>query len=280
MSNIRKTDNKSARKIIKIDESKCTGCGLCVSSCAEGALKIINGKAKLVSEVYCDGLGACLGECPEGALTIEEREAAGFDEASTEEHIKQMRTATNDEQLPCGCPSTTVKFFVEEDGQTAASPPRCDIGTLRGALMRGEVKSQTASSHAPLNIKSALTQWPVQLTLIPPDAPFLRERDLVIAADCVAYAYGNFHQDFLKGKALVIGCPKLDAIETYQDKLIEIFKRAKVKSVTVLHMEVPCCSGIVFITKKALAAANRTDISAREITIGMKGDIKSESKLF
>lgn len=256
MNDTKKADKeKGLRKIIRIDESKCTGCGLCVPSCAEGALKIINGKAKLVSEVYCDGLGACLGECPEGALTIEEREAAGFDETATEEHIKQLKNAAKDEQLPCGCPSTTVKFFVEEGGA---------------------VKSQTVSNRAPMSIKSMLTQWPVQLTLIPPDAPFLRERDLLIAADCTAYAYGSFHPEFLKGKALVIGCPKLDAIETYQDKLMEIFKKAKVKSVTVLHMEVPCCTGLAHTAKKALVAADKSDTPFKTVVIGINGEVKEK----
>jgi ferredoxin len=244
-----KPTKKGARKIVTIDESKCTGCGLCVPACAEGALQIINGKAKLVSEIYCDGLGACLGECPEGAITIEERVANYFDETATKQHIKQQKTAPQ-EPLPCGCPSTAIRFF--------------------------DNKISNKTDDSGLKINPTLSHWPIQLTLVPPTALFLKNHDLVITADCVSYAYGNFHQDFLKEKALVIACPKLDNTEAYLNKLTEIFKSANIKSVTVLHMEVPCCSGLVLITKKALMAANMK-IPAKEITISIQGNIKSES---
>ena len=238
--------DKAKRKIVKIDESKCTGCGLCVPSCAEGALQIVNGKAKLVSEVYCDGLGACLGECPEGAITIEEREANEFDQQAAEKHLQNIK----EKPLPCGCPGTAVRSFT----------PACEES-------QGNVK-----------VLSRLTQWPIQLMLVPPTAPFLQGRDLVIAADCVSYAYGNFHEEFLKNKALVIACPKLDDTEFYLDKLTQMFKLSNINSVTVLHMEVPCCSGIVQLTKMALREAGKK-IPAKDITIGIKGDIKEEKPI-
>lgn len=246
--------DKAKRKIVKINESKCNGCGLCVASCAEGALQIINGKAKLVSETYCDGLGACLCECPEAAITIEERNANEFNQEATEKHLHDMKKAERvvhkEETLPCGCPGTAVRSFT----------PSCE-GT------KSNVKAT-----------SRLAQWPVQLALVPPTAPFLQGRDLVIAADCVSYAYGNFHEEFLKNKALVIACPKLDDTEFYLDKLTQMFKLSDINSVTVLHMEVPCCSGIVHLTKKALNDAGKK-IPAKDITIGIKGDIKEEKPI-
>jgi ferredoxin len=246
---INKTTKNGTRKIVTIDENKCNGCGLCLPACAEGALQIINGKAKLVSETYCDGLGACLGECPEGAITIEERVAKEFDETATKQHLEKQKAA-NKEPLPCDCPSLAIRFSDDKISNEPKNP-----GVKMG---------------------STLSHWPIQLTLIPPTAPFLQNHDLIIVADCVSYAYGNFHQDFLKKKALVIACPKLDNTKDYINKLTEIFKSANIKSVTVLHMEVPCCSGLVLITKKALIAANKK-MPAKEITISIQGNIKSES---
>ncbi|MFA5793964.1 MAG: 4Fe-4S binding protein [Candidatus Brocadiia bacterium] len=240
---------KTKRKIVKIDESKCTGCGQCVTGCVEGALKIVNGKAKLVSETYCDGLGACIGECPEGAITIENREVSPFSLAAAEKHKEQAAAKT----LPCGCPSSQVRDLSNE---------RCPSAT------------------APFSVRpdSRLANWPIQLMLVPSTAPFLQNRDLVIAADCTSYAYADFHQDFISGKSLIIACPKLDDSQYYLEKLTDIFKTAKIKSITVLHMEVPCCSGLVHITKKALESSEKK-IPAREITIGIKGDIKAQSDI-
>ena len=222
------------RKIVHIDEEKCTGCGDCIPNCAEGALQIIDGKAKLVKEIYCDGLGACLGHCPEDAITIEEKEADSFNEEATKKHLDDMKKEKN-KDLPCGCPGTAVKSFKK--------------------------------------FKSELTQWPVQLMLVPVEAPFLKDRDLLIAADCVPFSYPDFHQDYLKDKALVIGCPKLDAATIYEEKLAEIFKRNNIKSITVLHMEVPCCFGLVRIVKEALRLSGKK-IPFKEVTIGIKGDVK------
>ncbi len=237
--------SKTARKIVKIDEEKCDGCGLCVPSCAEGAIQVINGKARLVSEIYCDGLGACLGECPMGAITIEERVADAFDEKATEQHLAEKETEPS---IPCGCPSARVAQFERE---------------IPGP-------SFTSEGPAP---RSYLAHWPVQLTLVPPKAPFLQGTDLLLAADCAPFAYANFHQDFLKDHSLLIACPKLDNMDAHVKKLTDILQQSSVKSLTVLHMEVPCCFGLVFMAKQALQASGK-DIPFRDVTIGIKGDIK------
>ena len=227
------------RKIVRIDEEKCTGCGLCIPNCAEGALQIVDGKAKLVKDIYCDGLGACLGHCPEDAITIEERDAKSFDEEATKKHLKDLKKKEQQKELPCGCPGTAVKSF----------------------------KKRATKSE------SELTQWPVQLMLVPVTAPYLKDADLLIAADCVPFSYPDFHQDFLKGKVLVIGCPKLDAATIYEEKLAEIFKMNNIKSVTVMHMEVPCCFGLNQIVNEALRLSGKK-ILLKEITVGIRGDLK------
>lgn len=240
---------KTVRKIVKIDEDKCNGCGACIISCAEGALEIIDGKAKLVSEKYCDGLGNCL-DCPQGAISIEEREADEFNEAAVEEHLKSPET---EEKLACGCSSATVQEF---EKQTEAKSPAVE----------------TPKS----TVKSRLGHWPVQLTLVPPTAPFLKGADLVLAADCVPFSYAGFHQDFLgDNKALLVACPKLDDFQAHQDKLNEVLKQSGIKSLTVLHMEVPCCSGLVHMAKQAILASGNV-VPFRDITISIQGDIKTD----
>jgi NAD-dependent dihydropyrimidine dehydrogenase PreA subunit len=241
---------KTIRKIVKIDEDKCTGCGACIISCAEGALKIIDGKAKLVSEKYCDGLGNCL-DCPEGAISIEEREAEEFDEAAVEEHLK---TEKAEDMLPCGCPSSSVTEFdrTVEESVTATPVP--------GPSGNG--------------LKSRLGHWPVQLTLVPPTAPFLKGADVILAADCVPFAYGAFHRDFLGDRALLVACPKLDNFQAHQEKLTEILKQSGLKSLTVVRMEVPCCGGLVQMVRQAILNS-RNVIPYREVVIGIKGDIIS-----
>ena len=239
---------KVLRRIVKIDEEKCNGCGACVPACAEGALQIINGKAKLVSDKYCDGLGACLGECPQGAISVEEREADEFDEEATKHHLEGMEDIM--EELPCGCPSATVREFEKSEAIETA---------LR------EVTDQ----------QSMLSHWPVQLALVPPTAPFLQKADLVLAADCVPFAYTGFHPDFLKGRALLVACPKLDDFQVHLRKLTDILSRSEVKSLTVVHMEVPCCFGLVYMAKQAMRLSGK-NIPFEEVAIGIKGDVKSK----
>jgi len=237
------------RSVVRIDEEKCTGCGLCILACAEGALKIVDGKAKLISDKYCDGLGACLGECPQGAITIEKREAEEFDEEAVEEHLKRkplvpaVHHAHSSHQ---SCPSAQVMHFERN-------------------LTEKEIV------NIPEEMESMLIQWPVQLTLLPTNAPFLENADLLIAADCVPFAYANFHNNFLRGRKLVVGCPKLDDAEFYKKKLTEIFKRSNIKSVTVVNMEVPCCFGLYRLVKEALDSSGKP-ISLRQETISIKGN--------
>jgi Pyruvate/2-oxoacid:ferredoxin oxidoreductase delta subunit len=235
------------RKIVKIDEEKCDGCGICVPSCAEGAIQIIDGKAKLVSETYCDGLGACLGECPLDAITIEEREASVFDEEAAIQHMKHE--AHLKEELPCGCPSSTVTQFEKQDA-TATAPA-------------DEICQQSMLGH-----------WPVQLTLVPPTAPFLQGADLVLTADCVPFAYANFHHDFIKDHALLVACPKLDDFEAHRSKLTDILRSSNIKSLTIVYMEVPCCAGLVHMAKQAIGASGK-DIPLKEVMIGIRGDVIS-----
>lgn len=243
------------RKIVQIDEEKCTGCGLCIPNCAEGALQIVDGKAKLITDKFCDGLGACLGHCPEDAITIIEREAEDFDEKALEIHLHKQKEAVRAPQPKpgpefTGCPSSRVLQF---------QPPQSSVDSGP----KGSAVSQ-------------LTQWPVQLKLVPVEAPYFQDADLLIAADCVPFAYPDFHQDFLKGKALVVGCPKLDDIQFYREKLTAIFKANKIKSVTVPFMEVPCCFGLVKATEDAIEASGK-DIPLKKVKIGIRGDIKPDA---
>lgn len=240
------------RSIIQIDEEKCNGCGLCVPNCAEGALQIIDGKARLVGDILCDGLGACLGHCPQGALTIEEREAVEFDEKAVHEHLKK------EEPLPCGCPSTAMQTIKPQHGGCPGSAMR---------TMTPQAAPESRSTGA-----SELTHWPVQLRLVPPNAPFLKNADLVICADCVPFAVPDFHARYLFGRAVVIGCPKLDDVAYYKQKLVEMFKASRPMRVTVLRMEVPCCGGLAQIALEARAEAI-PDTPLEVHVIGIQGGI-------
>ena len=246
------------RKIVQIDQEKCNGCGLCVPSCAEGAIRIVDGKAVLAADNLCDGLGACLGECPQDAIRVIEREADEFDEAAVAEHLKVS-------------------------GQERHSPHRQPVSSPPASHHGGGCPGSRAMSFAPSpaastdteggSRRSRLGQWPVQLHLVPTNAPYFQNADLLIAADCVPFAYGDFHKDFLAGKALVIGCPKLDDNNYYQQKLTELFRVSTIKSITVLRMEVPCCGGIVMAARQALSASGK-EIPFREIVIGIQGGVK------
>ena len=233
---------RAARNIVKIDEEKCNGCGACILSCLEGALKIIDGKARLVSETYCDGLGNCL-DCPEGAITIEERAAAEFDEAAVERHLREGEP----ESSPAGsCPPEPVTRITADAG------------------------AATGTSRTPE--KSGLGHWPIQLALVPPTAPFLKGADLVLAADCVPFACAGFHREFLgENRALVVACPKLDDFQAHQEKLNQIVEKSGIRSLTVLHMEVPCCSGLVHMARQAVLA-NDNVLPLGDVTIGIKGE--------
>lgn len=216
------------RNIINIDEEKCNGCGLCVDACHEGALKMVDGKAKLVSESYCDGLGDCLPECPTGAITIEKREAEAYDEELVKENMLKNKEKASEEPLACGCPGTHAKKINRKNDNS--------------------FKSQM-TSQAPL--QSQLNQWPCQIKLVPVKAPYLANAHLLIAADCTAYAYADLHNKFMKNKITLIGCPKLDSGD-YSEKLTEILKNNDIKSITIVRMEVPCCGGIVNAVKQTL----------------------------
>ena len=247
------------RKIIRIDESKCDGCGLCASACAEGAIKIIDGKARLASETYCDGLGACLGGCPQGALTVEEREALVFDEGAVREHMKKERPAENPHAAPHGgCPSARMMDF--------GSAPS---GERRTAGASGDGAPRRAA-------QSALSHWPVQLHLISPAAPYFQNADVLLAADCVAYALGGFHEGYLQGRRLSIACPKLDSDqEEYVEKVRCLIDEAKINTLTVMIMQVPCCSGLLAMAKTAAQSAKRK-VPVKAVVVGLKGDILSE----
>lgn len=229
------------RNIVKIDEEKCNGCGQCVTACAEGAIEIINGKARLVSDVYCDGLGACLGHCPQDAITIEQREAAEFDEEATKAYLAGQKQAAP----PSGCPGLAAHLFETEN--SAAEPETGDVA-------------------------SKLGHWPVQLKLVARTAPYFDNADLLLVADCVPVAMGDFHQRLLKGRAVAMGCPKLDDAQFYVEKLADILSANAIRSLTVVHMEVPCCSGLTRVAREAVAAGGNPK-TFEDVTVSIRGDV-------
>ena len=246
----------AVRKIVRIDEELCDGCGICIPSCAEGALRVVDGKARLLGDNLCDGLGACLGECPQGAITVEERQAEGFDEEAVKLHLEAQGTSEAPRHMPeahgrgGGCPGAKVlQFHDDRDAaQIAKEPPRQP---------------------------SQLRQWPVQLHLIPPTAPYLKGTDVLLAADCAAYALADFHDKHLKGRSLAIACPKLDqGMDSYLAKLIAMIDQAEINSLSVMIMEVPCCGGLVNLAKQAVSRASRK-VPVRQLVVGVRGDILS-----
>jgi Pyruvate/2-oxoacid:ferredoxin oxidoreductase delta subunit len=242
------------RNIVEIDEEKCDGCGLCVIECAEGALEIRDGKAKIIKEMYCDGLGACIGECPQEALTIVKKEADHFDEEAMEEHLKTLRGKQAKEsppELEAGCPGAKL---VHLQSQPAAAP----------------MQEREASV-------SALRNWPVQIHLLPVSAPFFQGAELLIAADCVPFAMGGFHSQLLQGKILAIGCPKLDDTGFYIDKLSQIFANNEIKSITIGYMEVPCCAGLLHVVHKALEAGGKA-IPVDTVKVSIRGELLQEEE--
>ncbi len=239
------------RKMIEIDQEKCDGCGQCTIACAEGALELIDGKATLVADLYCDGLGACIGECPQGALTIMEREADPFDE----EAVEQRLTAEEQKSAPtlaCGCPSSSA---------VALNPACAGSGKIQGSGGR----------------TSSLGHFPVKLQLLGPGAPFLMGADLVLLADCTAACYPDLHSELLPGKAVAMGCPKLDDLEAHIRRLTEIIEHSALKSLTVAHMEVPCCSGFVHAAKEALKRSGKA-LPLNRIEIGRDGKVLARER--
>jgi ferredoxin len=247
---------KVNRKIIQIDEDLCDGCGDCIVSCAEAALELVDGKARLVQDKYCDGLGACIGECPTGALKIIEREAEDFDEDAVERRIEDLKEVQDQTgAMACGCPSANIKEIRPMSACQAANEPT-DQGSTGAEL----------------------THWPVKIRLVPPTATFLKNRDLLVAADCVPFAYPDFHRDFIKDKVVLVGCPKFDNQQEYIDKFAGIFAEAEIKSVTVAIMEVPCCSGLPLIVKKAMEISGR-QIPTEKVIISAQGGIMKKERL-
>lgn len=254
------------RKIIEINEEKCNGCGLCVPNCAEGAIQIIDGKAKLVSDIYCDGLGACLGHCPEDALKIVERDAEEFDEEAVEELLKsQGKTFT-----PQNHASHGHQHQHQHHGHHGGGCPGSRMMEFNKEVEADKIEA-VGSGDIEIKIKSQLKQWPVQLKLVPPNAPYFQNAELLITADCVPFAYPNYHLDLLKNKAVVIGCPKLDDLEFYVDKLTQIIELNDLKSVTVAYMEVPCCQGIVMAAETALRRSGKA-VRLNKVKIGIQGN--------
>lgn len=289
------------RDIVKIDEDLCNGCGLCIPNCHEGALQIIEGKARLVSDLMCDGLGACLGHCPEGAITVENREAEAYNEtevmklmidkgqATVIAHLKHLKEHNEIAFVKEGVavlkqhgnrPGFNVQQIMSEvhsNGHQHAVPAGCP--SAQSQLIKPAFSVSSAapvSAAAPASAQSELQQWPVQMHLINPSASFFKKCDLLFAADCVAFSMGGFHQEHLKGKMLAIACPKLDTgKESYLEKLIKLIDEAQINTLTVMIMEVPCCGGMIQLAKQAVAMAQR-NVPIKQIVISIRGEVLSE----
>lgn len=242
------------RKIIKIDESKCDGCGICANACHEGAITIEDGKARLISDSYCDGLGDCIGECPRGAISFEMREASSYDEAAVKARMAAAEKKAGSKTLPCGCPGTMAR-------ELKADKPA-----------QKEEKTSCVQD-------SELRNWPVQLSLVPVQAPYLEGAKLLIAADCTAFACPNFHKDLLLGKICLVGCPKLDDAEPYIEKLTQIIKLNGIKEIDVAYMEVPCCGGLVRIVEEAVRKADAA-VSLKLVKLALNGKTLEVRQIF
>jgi len=274
------------RQIIKIDEDKCNGCGLCVPNCPEGALKVIDGKARLVGELLCDGLGACIGNCPEGAITIEEREAEKYDEKKVmgniitagpgviKAHLKHLRDHGQKEYFDQALDFLKNKGIevpdIDDGASQGAVPPAAGCPGMRQMDLGGGKAEEAGPGTTQV---SELRQWPLQLHLLSPDAPYFKGADIVVAADCVPFAFADFHKRFLRGKILIIFCPKLDReLDIYIEKLSQIIKKNGIRSITIVHMEVPCCYGTVSIVEEALKRSGQ-NVLIKDYTVSIRGEI-------
>ncbi|MCM8768054.1 MAG: 4Fe-4S binding protein, partial [Candidatus Omnitrophica bacterium] len=271
------------RKIIEIDEEKCNGCGNCIPNCPEGALQIIDGKARLISDLFCDGLGACIGSCPQDAIKIVEKEAEPYNEKKTMEniikqgkntiiaHLKHLHEHGETEYLKQALEVLKEKD-IEVDLNEVFEVPCCP-----GMKIVDRTNEEEEKVGENIEIKSQLRQWPIQLHLVNPNAPYFKKADLLVAADCTAFSYGNFHNDFIKGKTIVIGCPKLDqGIDRYIDKIKQIVKNNNINTITVAIMEVPCCSGLLRIVEEAIENSGKK-IPIKKVVISLEGEILEES---
>ena len=276
------------RKIIRIEEEKCDGCGLCIPDCPEGALQIIDGKARLISDLFCDGLGACLGSCPQDAITIEEREAEEYNERKVmrniarqgknviKAHLEHLKEHGQSEYL-----NQATNFLKERNIEVPLKEEPLRSGDKHMSVFSGCPGSKVMDFREKAEITekkktiskgiSELRQWPIQIMLVPSIAPYLKDAHLLIAADCVPFTYADFHDRLLKGKILLVGCPKLDDVEFYKEKITQILKDNNIKSITCVHMEVPCCFGLVSIVKSAISASGM-DIPFKEVTVSIKGE--------
>ena len=269
------------RKIIEIDEEKCTGCGECIPGCPEGALQVIDGKARLISDIFCDGLGACIGDCPEGAINVIEREAEPYDERRVmanilkqgdgvvRAHLKHLKDHGEEGYLK------EALEFLEEKGIEVPleeeAPATMACGCPGTNVM--DFRDKKSPDAPAAELESELRQWPVQLHLVPPNAPYFDGADLLVTADCVPFAYANYHQDLLKGRTVVVGCPKFDDIDAYKEKLKSIIETNNILSITVATVEVPCCSGLYGVTEAALQESGK-EIPFKQVVIGIDGTIE------
>jgi ferredoxin len=267
------------RKIIKINEEKCNGCGVCIPNCPEGAIQMIDNKARLISDLFCDGLGACIGHCPEGAITIEEREAEPYDEKKVKQgentikaHLQHLKEHGETEYL-----NQALDYLKENDIDIYFEKKEKSETVFQGCpgsrMLDLRNKKASNNSHDNPRYESELGQWPIQFHLVNPNAPYFKGADLLIAADCVPFAYANFHSDFLKNKTIIIGCPKLDDSEFYKEKLTEILKLNKIKTITLVNMEVPCCFGLQNIVEEAIKNSGKI-IPLRQTIITIQGEKK------
>ena len=274
------------RRVIHIDQEKCNGCGICANACHEGAIGIVDGKAQLLRDDYCDGLGDCLPTCPTGAITFVEREAAAYDEAAVKAHMERRKqeqaatqasdthsSAVQEASASTGCPGSRARQIVHEETPAFTGCP----GSRSQQIDHAEEAAEAAQNEAaaPFSMQSQLTNWPVQIKLAPVRAPYFNHARLLIAADCTAYAYANFHQEFLKGKVALIGCPKLDDVD-YREKLTEIIRSNDIQSVTIVRMEVPCCGGLQHAAMTALQNSGKF-IPWQVVTISIDGKILDQA---